>query len=669
VNGRVGELHCRYRLVGNRPPVAATTRRLDTLVREEVAPALVAALERELGDDPAVYVLRHVTTTTTTWHQAQTGSDGTLGRGLGERLAGSVLRAITDPGDPANLVRFDDQAGYVAHFLTDLLHGVAWDRWYYGAFAHLRTLGAAGAAARVLREHRDQLPAILADLRRRDQLERLLAVLDQQTLRLLWPDRADGAATADRDRARPLLEAAFRVADRLELWAGQRPDPGPLLEAYLASRPLPASWRDRADLTAAVADAVRLLAGRGHLRRRPGALGDTGAALDHALAELDWLDTGLLRRELTGLLLAAPDQDRGLPHRPTGGPTARQRQLLLDLAAVTRADGPRLDPDRLDSPANALRLLAALVAAFPRWSGDATAGGLLGHLLAAAHRLGPSRAPGLALDRLGRGDPAGALLTLPPDERAMAAPSFAALARLGPPGAEVAALLADVGGLARPAGPAAGVRTGCAGAYLLLRAAVDVRLPALAAGVGYPDAGTVLLALALRWAGEAGSSQDRVDPGLAVLGGHDGAVPLQTLRRRWAAIPPDRHRRWQEILLAALGQTPPPDPAGPDDTPAALRHGQLGLAEADEALGRGAAALLRHWARWLRGFSSSSVPYLLDNFIRRSGRVLLLDDGELLVELEPRPLDPVLELAGYTDELDLRGLLGRERLRFRMEAS
>jgi hypothetical protein len=666
VNGRVGELRCRYRLVGDRPPVAATTRRLDTLVREEVAPALAAALERELGDDPAVYVLRHVTTTAA-WHQAQTGSDGALGRGLGERLAGSVLRALANPGDPGNLVRFDDQADYVAYFLGDLLDGVAWDRWYYGAFVHLRPLGTAGAAGKVLREYRDQLAPILAGLRRRDQLERLLAVLDQRTLRLLWPHRADGTATPD--RARPLLEAAFRLADRLDLWAGQRPDPGPLLEAYLAGRPRPASWRDRADLTAAVADAVRLLAGRGHLRRLPGARIDAEASLERALAELDWLDTGLLRRELVELLMAGTDQDRGLPNRPTGGPTARQRQLLLDLAAVARGDGPRLDPDRLDSPVNALRLLAALVAAFPRWSDDAIAGGLLGHLLAAADRLARSRAPGLAVDRLGRGDAAGALLTLPPDERAMAAPSFAVLARLGAAGTEAAALLTGAGRLAWPAGPAAeGIQTGCAGTYLMLRAAMDVRLPALAASVGYPDAGTVLLALALRWAGEAGSSHDRADPGLAVLDGHDGAVPLQTLRQQWAATPPERHRRWQETLGAALGQPPPPDPAEHEEALAALRHGQLGLPEADAALGCTAAALLRHWARWLRGFSTSSVPYLLDNFVRRPGRIVPLDD-DLLVELEPRPLDPVLELAGYTDELDLRGLLGRQRLRFRMEGS
>jgi hypothetical protein len=664
VTGRIGELRCRYRLVGDRQPAAATTRRLDTLVREEVAPALAAALELELGDDPAVYVLRHVTTPAV-WHQAQIGSDVALARGLGERLAGSVLQAIADPGDAANLVRFDDQAGYVAHFLADLLDGVAWDRWYYGAFAHLRTLGIAGAAGRVLHEHRDQLPAILADLRRRNQLERLLAVLDQQTMRLLWPH----GAAADRDRARPLLEAAFQLADWLDLWAGQRPDPGPLLEAYLAGRPRPASWRDRADLTAAVADAVRLLAGHSHLRRLPGARIDAEASLERALVGLDWLDTGLLRRELAELLMGGTDQDRGLPNRPAGGPTARQRQLLLDLAAVARADGPRLDRDRLDSPANALRLLAALVAAFPRWSDDAIAGGLLGHLLAAADRLARSRAPGLAVDRLGCGDAAGALLTLPPDERAPAAPSFAVLASLGAAGIEAAALLTGAGRLAWPAGPAAeGIQTGCAGTYLLLRAAMDVRLPALAASVGYPDAGTVLLALALRWAGQVGSSQDRADPGLCVLDGHDGAVPLQTLRQQWAATPPERHQRWQEALLAALGQPPPPDPAEHEEALAALHHGQLSLPQADAALGRTAAALLRHWARWLRGFSTSSVPYLLDNFVRRPGRVLPLDD-DLLVELEPRPLDPVLELAGYTDELDLRGLLSRKRLRFRMGAS
>jgi hypothetical protein len=61
-------------------------------------------------------------------------------------------------------------------------------------------------------------------------------------------------------------------------------------------------------------------------------------------------------------------------------------------------------------------------------------------------------------------------------------------------------------------------------------------------------------------------------------------------------------------------------------------------------------SLLRVWAAWLRQFSTSSAPYLLNNFIRRPGRIEKVQQN-LLVELAPRPLDIVIEMAGYVARL------------------
>ncbi len=47
----------------------------------------------------------------------------------------------------------------------------------------------------------------------------------------------------------------------------------------------------------------------------------------------------------------------------------------------------------------------------------------------------------------------------------------------------------------------------------------------------------------------------------------------------------------------------------------------LGLPEADLTITLTAIALLRLWARWLRQFGDSSVPYVLKNFVRRAGRI------------------------------------------------
>ena len=82
-----------------------------------------------------------------------------------------------------------------------------------------------------------------------------------------------------------------------------------------------------------------------------------------------------------------------------------------------------------------------------------------------------------------------------------------------------------------------------------------------------------------------------------------------------------------------------------------MAAGALSLPEADLTLLLTANALLRLWARWLRRFSESSASCLLGNFIRRGGEVRR-DSRGLTVRLEPRPLDVVLDMVGYTADLE-----------------
>jgi hypothetical protein len=237
-----------------------------------------------------------------------------------------------------------------------------------------------------------------------------------------------------------------------------------------------------------------------------------------------------------------------------------------------------------------------------------------------------------------------------------------AVAALGPDGAALVATLARGPG-ALPAADGA-VDTNCAGVYLLLRSVTDARLPALIDRLGAPPIGAILLGFGLRWSSEAACVGGRIDPGLVLLGGPQGPRTLDDLRDAWAVIGRRRQRRWQAELLALPGLA---DPAAEAELPA-LAHGQLGLPHADRVLALGALALLHAWARWLRGFSASSAPFLLNSFVRRPGRVARVGD-DLVVWLEPRPLDVLLTLAGYTDELDLTPLYGRGRLRFEVGGS
>ena len=74
------------------------------------------------------------------------------------------------------------------------------------------------------------------------------------------------------------------------------------------------------------------------------------------------------------------------------------------------------------------------------------------------------------------------------------------------------------------------------------------------------------------------------------------------------------------------------------------------------------------WATALYLSRQGHTVSIVDSFVRRPGHVARTGD-DLFVQLEPRPLDVVLAIAGYTDELDLRPLYGAGRLRFEVVES
>jgi hypothetical protein len=113
------------------------------------------------------------------------------------------------------------------------------------------------------------------------------------------------------------------------------------------------------------------------------------------------------------------------------------------------------------------------------------------------------------------------------------------------------------------------------------------------------------------------------------------------------------HRTGREALLAAL---------------AGLEYGRLGIPDADLILALTAIAVLRVWARWLRQFAASSTPYLLENFIRRPGQVSV-GTQEITVDLEPRPLDIVIDVAGYSARLEQVPWLDHRHMRLQLRGS
>jgi hypothetical protein len=708
VDADIAFLRCHYRVGGDAPRVQA---RLDRVVRGGVQEALAEALGATLAGDDAVYILRRVEAHVTIG-PGDLESDERLARSWAANLAEAIRRELDEGWRAARVVRFSGRAEQIARFCADLLADTAWDRWYHEGFRRLRSLPAGDAVLRALLDEREYLPAVLGRLSRDGVIDALVRALDDAKLGRLWvrglggrdaaapiaagngTPRPPGARERSGDAAlRPVFAAALRLAAELTDVRLERTACEALFSAYAARAVGAPDWRDGRALADAVADAVRFLAAEGC------ELG--GVPTDRvraALAPLDWLDRDRLEAAIRSPTGPPDPAGSRAAARSAPGSTPRRRELRRDLDAVVEEIMPTLELGPSATPANALRVYARLVARRPGWAGDPLAVAAIDNLLAAPR--GPAAWPWREPEH------------------------------------------------APPA-----IDCGCAGVFLLLRAIGDARLTASIDDAAFPPPGrldpaaALLLALALRWSGDAGAPGGRLDPALRLLGG-DGAPPtMRMLERLWPATAHDDEIRFQVAMLRALVRlraiptdalhlhrvdtggagalvaaagTPPwcvfggvlagsvtprslvsawlarwqeetgelpgsvaCDPGlvrevraaaggvrvvAVDGEPVratlrALEHGRVGRPGADLTLALAAVQLARLWARWLRGFSAASLPYLLASLIRRPGRVFIGDD-ELVVELQPRPLDVVLELAGYLAPLEQPLPVLRRRMRF-----
>lgn len=577
MEGTVARLHCRYRVLGEAAAAPALTRRLEGALRPRLAAALGRSLDRALDGDPTVYCLRRVRSSLALSIAAD-GDDDVLAEAWGERLAGSAIRTLAaDPDDGANLVRFADRADYVARFVSDLVAGSAWERWYYLAFRPLAAKPRAEALVAVLLDHRDELPAILGRLEERGRLQALLAVLPARALDTLWLAGLAGRPGAGRLASgvgrRALFAAAVALVEALGLPPISPARAGELLRAYRAEDGDEDDWSQPQELALGVARAFAFL-----LERRAVERCELAAAADRvasAVAPVEWLDREALAAALERLALPPA----ALHSPPRAGPTPAQRQLFADLAEALRTVAGRLDRAVPDAPGNALAVAAALYRLGERWRGEAMAVKAIERLLRAWAAIAAAPRPDTVLEHLRRGDraPAQAALGVAGEGHRRA---VADLAGMGAPAVEALAALAGrreerVPAQRRP--PAAqaaeapphrtaepdGIETPAAGLFLLLRALSDLRLPSLFERAAYPPLGCPshgtagVLALGMRWAGDRfpGYSPHGepapLDRGLAVLAGLREPPERERLIASFAAAGGEDHDRFQRLLLAA----------------------------------------------------------------------------------------------------------------------
>ncbi len=302
MEGRIRHLHCQYRIRGDRGSMGTLTRRLERVARQELMQAYEQALEKHIGDDPAVVVLRRVRTSQPL-RLGQAASDRQLADRWGERLAASVVCRISEAGaGDGDLVRFANQADYQACFLSDLMQGQAWDRWYYGAFRYLRGLSFNDLVRQLLQKNPDHLEETLALLERRRALVQLLAKLDASVRLELWY------------RGLRHWDTASQVFER--------PHAIGLYNSWIAQGLLTGSAKVEPDLS-----------------RR----------LDQLLADLPWLDGARIKREILthhgieGESVAGSARDLRLPAVAADRALFDQACRLVDLLGLWRRQRPDVE--------------------------------------------------------------------------------------------------------------------------------------------------------------------------------------------------------------------------------------------------------------------------------------------------------------------------------------
>lgn len=604
------------------PPGSSTTpvAELEHALLGAVAERLDAALAEQLSDSAAVICLRHVHVDVQLPGVAPLGDDTV--RAWAWQLAAGIRRAA-DRDDEA--VVFPDESCYWADLLADLTAGRT-PAWYQHAHANLWVESRPNAVADVLDRSGDPGAVLRClDQRRPGALAAVLDDLPDQTL----------AATARQvlgsgeEGEVALTTAALTVADRLGLWSGRRWTADQVRAAGV--RPAVADWRSTHSLTASVLSVVAELVRLGVLTATA-RVGGLGAELA-AEAGLSWLDQDVLAGGLRSLsadmvdalwpgeasgdgpdpeVLIGPKQEGALVPGALAA-SDRQERLAADIARIVADERVALRGlDTTDSAA--LFLAATLSARFPQWRGDALVGPMIRRTVVSWKTVPVSG----GFDK-----------RLPP---------------LNVP--ETAKTSDEVIPMVGEDSPRPTYDDEAAGLLLLLRAVVDLRLPTVIRRTDDdPDAvPSALMAAAHHLFG--------VDPmpAAAIFAGLvDTPSDPERLSALTAPWTPERRRRLARELENVLRAQ------GLDAVDLANDHG-VGAHVAE--------VVIRAWRRWLGGLGRSSTGYLLTQFLRRPGRIEV-EPRQVLVTLAPRPLDVVLEQAGYLLPLRNVVLLGRRDLFFR----
>ncbi|MBI5877235.1 MAG: hypothetical protein HZB53_06270 [Chloroflexi bacterium] len=196
---RIGRMNCTCLVPREHPDPERLRWRADGIARGRLAPTLAHWLDSTLDRaDPAVWRIRRLDVELA--FDPSSLTDDSLGRTWSQRVLAQIGRALATGDDGVNVLRYDDRADFVAHFVLDLACGTAWQQWQYRAFDSLRSLPDGVAVSEALAREPAHTASVLRRLDAWNSLEVILGALSargaatvQDTLLVQSP--AGGAAS------------------------------------------------------------------------------------------------------------------------------------------------------------------------------------------------------------------------------------------------------------------------------------------------------------------------------------------------------------------------------------------------------------------------------------------------------------------------------------------
>ncbi|MBI5960840.1 MAG: hypothetical protein HY866_19030, partial [Chloroflexi bacterium] len=185
---RIRNFNARYYLQRGAVDEWQTQRRLDRIVTDRLPQAMGDYWNHISTNSGAVYRIRNLHISL--WLDDLDHPDGMIASVWARLLAKAIVDTLQN-GTPANVVRYDDYAHFLAAFLADLLVGQAWRRWMYEEFRPLEDVPVGRAAALLLSPHPELLVPVAQRLQIQQNWEALVLRMEAADISLIW-DRGFG---------------------------------------------------------------------------------------------------------------------------------------------------------------------------------------------------------------------------------------------------------------------------------------------------------------------------------------------------------------------------------------------------------------------------------------------------------------------------------------------